>query len=219
MADAWVEIRVGDARARVPAGGIIGRSSAAAFPIADDRVSEAHAMVSLRQGHMYLLALRGSLILQGAPIEEVLAHVGLRLGLCEGFELEVCGLSAPLDHAGMRHTIGRPSRRQRLLIVARFDVVHIHVGTIPHRVVGRPAQMLTVLAEYGCPVEWTRVAREIWRDEPTVQLLRRRWDRVLGQLRSQLERAGVRLDLVASDGKGLVELNLHPGDAARVEAL
>ncbi len=46
-------------------GDIIGRLDSAAMPLADARVSEAHAMISLREGRLQMIALRGGLALAG----------------------------------------------------------------------------------------------------------------------------------------------------------
>lgn len=48
-------------------GDLIGRLWSAALCLSDPRVSEAHAMVSLREGQLRLLALRGLFAIDGKP--------------------------------------------------------------------------------------------------------------------------------------------------------
>src|SRR5690606_9907840 len=55
----------------VPAGGFIGRSPFATLHLDDPRVSEAHALVSLRHGSLYLLALRRRFAVDGRPADEL----------------------------------------------------------------------------------------------------------------------------------------------------
>ncbi len=56
----FVRIRTPDGTVHdVPHGGIVGRLGIASLPLHDPRISEAHALVSLRGGVLRLLALRG----------------------------------------------------------------------------------------------------------------------------------------------------------------
>ena len=75
--------------------GIIGRSNAAVCRIDHPAVSEAHAMVSLRGQGLLLVALRGTLHVQGLKVDEVVLHSGLRVRLAPKVELRVVELCAP----------------------------------------------------------------------------------------------------------------------------
>lgn len=83
--------------AEVPVGpgGLVGRMSTAALPIDDPRVSEAHAMVSLRGGDLVLLALRGALVVGRRRVARVALQPGLRVELVTGVDLVVIGLTLP----------------------------------------------------------------------------------------------------------------------------
>jgi hypothetical protein len=85
----------GGEEADVGPGGVIGRLATATLCVDDPRVSEAHAMVSLRGGELYLLALRGPLLVQGSPVSHVHLRQGLRMELVAGIELRVVDLELP----------------------------------------------------------------------------------------------------------------------------
>ncbi|MFT4978980.1 MAG: hypothetical protein ACI8S6_004890 [Myxococcota bacterium] len=76
-------------RHRLRPGDIIGRAITAALQLDDPRVSEAHAMVSLRGEQMYLLALRGQISIDGVPEDEVRLHPAQELYLAEDVALRV----------------------------------------------------------------------------------------------------------------------------------
>lgn len=76
-------------------GDIIGRMWTAGLVIDDPRVSEAHAMVSLRGGELGLLALRRLFAIDGKPVSEVTLRPGLRVALAEGVELRVEAVCLP----------------------------------------------------------------------------------------------------------------------------
>jgi pSer/pThr/pTyr-binding forkhead associated (FHA) protein len=52
-------------------GDLIGRLWSAALVIDDPRISEAHALVSLREGGFWLLSLRRKIAVGGRPVSEV----------------------------------------------------------------------------------------------------------------------------------------------------
>lgn len=52
-------------------GDVVGRLWTAALQLDDGRVSEAHAMVSLREGQLQLLPLRGALAVGGTPQNQI----------------------------------------------------------------------------------------------------------------------------------------------------
>lgn len=70
-------------------GDVVGRLATAALRLADGRISEAHAMVSLRGRDLKLLALRGRLAVAGAPVPDVVLHPGLEVSLARGLSLMV----------------------------------------------------------------------------------------------------------------------------------
>ncbi len=74
-------------------GDFIGRLACAALWLDDARVSEAHAMVSLRGRELKLLALRGHFAIDGQPRDEVVLREGLVIEPAQGLRLvveEVC---------------------------------------------------------------------------------------------------------------------------------
>jgi len=76
-------------------GDIIGRLPSAALQVADPRVSEAHAMVSLRAGELVLLALRRRFAIGGEARAQVVLEPGLELELAEGITLACTAVSLP----------------------------------------------------------------------------------------------------------------------------
>jgi hypothetical protein len=292
------------ARLRLPSGGVvellpgdlIGRTSSAALTLDDPRISEAHAMVSLRDGGLQLLSLRRMIAVDGRPVASAVLRAGLVVQLADGIALtvervhlpdslqalEVPGLGRRLlgsvasVHAGVtlrvcnrfepgaeahvwltdgsprlqrRNEPARPLRpgdsfevdgrdvrlvavplssashtptrveggvQAPLRIEARFDSVHIHrEGRPPLVLSGRGARIVSELVCMGGPVPWQVLAAEVWSGHSEPRVLRRRLDVNLARLRSRLREAGVRSDLVRSNGAGQVELVLH--DADRVE--
>lgn len=290
---AYVRFRLPDAATvELGHGDLVGRLWSAALCVADARVSEAHAMVSLRGQELMLLPLRGRFAVDGQRVSSVVLAAGQRITLAEGLDLHVeevalpaavfavegdglarvavsgvCSLltrprpelvprlvpEAPAhlwgDGEGWRLTMGgttRPvgvgdaweidGRRFRavglslssasrtatrldggvgrpLRIVAQFDTVHIHGG---HRdalaLSGRAARLLSEVVAFEGPVPWEVLAGELWPDEDDPHLLRHKLDVTLSRLRARLRDAGIRPDLVRSDGFGKVEIFLHEGD-------
>lgn len=82
-------------------GDIVGRSWKAALWIQDPRVSECHAMVSLRDGVLRLLALRGRFSIQGAPLTELTLAPGQVISLADGVACEVVEVHLPDVHFGI----------------------------------------------------------------------------------------------------------------------
>ncbi len=82
-------------------GDFIGRSSAAALSVDDGRVSEAHAMVSLREGQLHLLPLRGGLAVGGEPVSHVVLRPGLTVELAPGVPLRVVEVHLPAEVLGI----------------------------------------------------------------------------------------------------------------------
>ncbi|MCB9742443.1 MAG: hypothetical protein H6740_07585 [Alphaproteobacteria bacterium] len=76
-------------------GDLIGRLSTAALCLDDGRVSEAHAMISLREQELRLIALRGALAVRGKPCSEVALEPGLKVLLARGLALRVEEVALP----------------------------------------------------------------------------------------------------------------------------
>jgi len=91
-----VTLRASDGtEAMLGPGAIVGRSSTAALCIDDPRVSEAHAMVSLRDGDLVLLALRGDLTVGRRPVSRASLRPGTRVSLVPGVTLDVLAVTLP----------------------------------------------------------------------------------------------------------------------------
>lgn len=281
-------LALGDRRCWMVPGDVLGRHHRCTLAVADDRVSEAHAMLSLRGAELHLLNLRGGLRIDGRPVRDPRLVVGQSIAIAPRLELHVedvqlpdlvwrlvgpgldavlstavsllldptprlvpgrvRGATAHLWHDGrswhrdrsgplgpdavvegegwqgrlVRGTLdGRvvtPTRtsEQQLRIETRYDTAQIFRGEIHALTIGGvTARILHELAELDGPVHWTLVARAIWRGEPDARI-RRRWDKRLSRLRSQLREANLRDDLVASSGGGLVELLRYEGDTVHV---
>jgi hypothetical protein len=76
-------------------GDMIGRASTASLRLNDPRVSEAHALVSLRGSSLRLLALRGRFAVRGQVVTEAELQPGLSVEFASGLALEVTALSLP----------------------------------------------------------------------------------------------------------------------------
>jgi hypothetical protein len=70
-------------------GHLIGRSASAHLRVHHPAVSEVHALISLRGGELWLLALRHPLPLQEGPDWQVRLQVGADIALAEGVTLQV----------------------------------------------------------------------------------------------------------------------------------
>ena len=291
---AAVRFRLPDgASAELGPGEFIGRVGSAALVLDDPRISEAHAMVSLRRGELYLLSLRRLVGVHGKPTSEVLLEVGLTIDLASGVQLGVELVQKPAHVRALRApglgvrplpqvasvVAGPPPRllgrflpgaaahlwstgldewRLRIgdgvacsvgvgdsfeaagltfemcdldlnaasheptleggldapmRIVAHYDGVEVHRANRPVVTIGGiGARLISELVMLGGPVDWQVVARELWRDEANPNELRHRWDVALGRLRARLRGAGVRDDLLRSDGGGQLQLVLYDGD-------
>jgi len=93
--NAWVRLTCGEATAELYPGCIVGRSWRSDLIINDPRVSEVHAVVSLRGGALKLRPLGGNLWLFGMPVEAVVLARGQRIALAEDLELLVEELVLP----------------------------------------------------------------------------------------------------------------------------
>jgi hypothetical protein len=79
----------------VPPGGLIGRHPMAALRLMDPRVSEVHALVSLRGRKLMLLAQRGLVEADGDRKADVELRPGQRIGLVAGITLTVVDIELP----------------------------------------------------------------------------------------------------------------------------
>lgn len=84
-----------DAPVAVAPGGIVGRLHGAALRVADPRVPEAAALVSLRGRELHLLALRGTLEVDGTAEDDVLLDEGLVVRLAGAVDVEVGRVDLP----------------------------------------------------------------------------------------------------------------------------
>lgn len=293
---AYVRLRLPDCTSvELGHGDLIGRLWSAALSLPDARISEAHAMVSLRGQELQLLPLRGRFTVDDRRVPSVVLEPGQRITLAEGLDLVVEGLSLPaavfavegegltrvavsgvcslltrprpelvprlvpeaaahiwgdgegwcltmdgvsrplhvgdvwtldgrefravslpLSSGGRTATRLDPSASRPLRLVAQFDSVHIHGGAgEPLALSGRAARLVCEVVAFDGPVPWEVLAGELWPEEDDTHLLRHKLDVTLSRLRSRLRDAGIRPDLIRSDGFGKVELFLHEGD--RVE--
>ena len=81
-------------------GSLIGRLPTAELSIADPRVSEAHALVSLRERSLKLLALRGPLAVDGHDVDTVELRPRTSIELADGLVIDVESVNLP-THALM----------------------------------------------------------------------------------------------------------------------
>lgn len=89
----WV--RGDGARFEVGPGAIIGRLTHADIPIPDPRVSEAHALLSLRAEAFHLLGLRGRFMVNGEVSTDTALEEGMRIELAPGAGLTVDAIQLP----------------------------------------------------------------------------------------------------------------------------
>lgn len=82
-------------------GDIVGRVWSAALQVDDGRVSEAHAMVSLRDGQLHLISLRGALSFEDQTRPQVALAPGIRVTLARGVWLDVVSVHLPHEVLGV----------------------------------------------------------------------------------------------------------------------
>jgi hypothetical protein len=76
-------------------GALVGRSSVATLRLDDPRVSEAHALVSVRRGELVLCSLRRMLGVRGRPVQDVVLKPGMVIELAPGLFVEVVDVMRP----------------------------------------------------------------------------------------------------------------------------
>jgi len=91
---ARVELRDGRV-VDLPPGAIIGRMPQATLRLGDPRISEAHALVSLRRTELKLLSLRGRFQVDGVSVAEAALKAGTRIDFGGDLVLEVLAVSLP----------------------------------------------------------------------------------------------------------------------------
>lgn len=122
-------------------------------------------------------------------------------------------IGVPIDRAGQRNTSLKEKLHAPLRLVTHYDAMELHRDGEPTLTVGGiSARILAELADFGAPVEWEILAGQVWPDGGDRAMLRRKLDVSLSRLRARLRSAGVRPDLVQSDGTGKVALLLYEGD-------
>ncbi|MCO4764417.1 MAG: hypothetical protein KC502_23095 [Myxococcales bacterium] len=93
---AFVRFRLPDgSTSTLSPGDFIGRLGNAALHLDDGRISEAHAMVSLRGQELKLLSLRGLFAVGGQPVKEAVLRPGLVIEPARGLRLEVVDVVLP----------------------------------------------------------------------------------------------------------------------------
>lgn len=98
MARPYVLLALPDGSAReLEHGDLIGRLWSAALVLDDPRISEAHALVSLREGAFWLLSLRRKIAVRGRPVPEVRLELGLEVELADRLILRVAAIELPTE--------------------------------------------------------------------------------------------------------------------------
>lgn len=105
---AWCVLEPAQEPILLSPGDWIGRALQAALRVDDARISEAHAMVSLRGGALWLLALRGRLYQRGRVLPEVALEEGVQVALADGIVLRCEGVELPDEVQGLVVGSGAP---------------------------------------------------------------------------------------------------------------
>lgn len=99
---AYTRLRAPDGtRYELVHGDLIGRLLCAAMCLDDGRISEAHAMISLREQELKLVALRGGFAVNGRPANEVVLKPGMEIVLARGLAIEVEDVCLPPSVLGL----------------------------------------------------------------------------------------------------------------------
>ncbi len=121
-------------------GDIVGRMSTAACRLLDPRISEAHAMVSLRGRGLYLLALRGRLEVDGSEEAELRLEPGLVVTLADGVDIQVASVILPGTVLAARLDGGAP---QELGASVYSVVLDPAPEVVPRFLEGAPAHVMS----------------------------------------------------------------------------
>jgi hypothetical protein len=120
MSRPHVVVRIHDgSTVTIAPGAMIGRSRAAALWLADPRISEVHATVSLRGDALHLLATRTPFVVDGVPTDDVVLERGLVVHLVDGVTLEVERVDLPSTVVALRLAAMPP----RVLLAPVYSVV------------------------------------------------------------------------------------------------
>lgn len=92
---AWIRVHDEDEAVPLGHGDLIGRLPGAALRLDDPRISEAHALVSLRGERLMMLALRGRFRVGSRIVAEMPLAEGARVELAEGLIVEVVAVTLP----------------------------------------------------------------------------------------------------------------------------
>lgn len=141
-------------------GEIIGRAWSCALCIADPRVSEAHAMVSLRGSSLKLLALRGRFAVDDRPLTELELVPGQRIELARGLVLEVVAVTLPDEVLALE---GDDLPRQ---ILSGTSSLRLPEGRRPELVPGFLPEADALLFNDG--LAWTLRLPDVPEDRPLV---------------------------------------------------
>ncbi len=100
---AFVRVRRPDGTtATLAPGDLVGRLGSAALHLHDARISEAHALVSLRGQELKLLALRGRFAVDGKVADEVVLKPGLAVEFAPGLVVDVVEVVVPAEVLALR---------------------------------------------------------------------------------------------------------------------
>lgn len=133
-----VRLRLPDGRVvLVPAGGLIGRLITASCRIIDPRVSEVHALVSLRGRSLRLLTMRSPIRVDGDLVRELTLEDGQRLYFADDLVVEVDSVILPT----------------RVLAVVLPDGEHAELSAQVHSVLPGPVVV---------PGAWPEALAHIW---------------------------------------------------------
>ena len=118
----------GGERHRLLTGDIIGRGVRCALPFEDPRISEAHAMLSLRDGGFWLLGLRGTVWNGRRWGAEVRIATGSSIRLAEGVSLDVCEVVLPTTLLALEGLGGDPLVLTHDTISVRTSPMSLRAG-------------------------------------------------------------------------------------------
>jgi pSer/pThr/pTyr-binding forkhead associated (FHA) protein len=128
---------------KAPPGAILGRLSSATVRIDDPRVSEAHALVSLRGSELKLLSLRGGLQVDGQRAADVPLVAGQQIQLARGVSLKVVVVNLPSSLVALQiESMGRPFGEQVQLTRSVYTVIpQPEPAIVPRYLQGAPAHV------------------------------------------------------------------------------
>lgn len=101
-ANVTVQLSTGEARELGP-GDVMGRGWTAALSLRDPFISEAHALVSLRDGALMLVGLCGRFVVEGRNLAEVTLHPGQVVALSENTSIKVLEVQLPEALLALEH--------------------------------------------------------------------------------------------------------------------